>query len=271
MDSIFSYLSSLTITPTLQSDVESAWLFLKSSITFARDNFVPIRYIPATTLPKWFDAGLRHKLCQVRTLRCRVNKAPHASEYLIHKLQHMESQLQLDIVSAKKRFLSRISSQYFSQPKILHSYLSSLKNSPTIPQSVHLSCQSASDPQSRTTLFNNYFNSVFTKSDFLLPPLKDLPSPSSQLHHISISSTDVLNSLNTLKLNKAPGVDDLSPSIIKLCFFYQSPASSQTVSCTTRFPRNGKLTRSVLFQKVGTPLLSATTDPSPSYVSYLKC
>ena len=183
----------------------------------------------------------------------------------------MESQLQLDIVSAKKRFLSRISSQYFSQPKILHSYLSSLKNSPTIPQSVHLSCQSASDPQSRTTLFNNYFNSVFTKSDFLLPPLKDLPSPSSQLHHISISSTDVLNSLNTLKLNKAPGVDDLSPSIIKLCFFYQSPASSQTVSCTTRFPRNGKLTRSVLFQKVGTPLLSATTDPSPSYVSYLKC
>uniref|UniRef100_A0A1X7VG48 Uncharacterized protein n=1 Tax=Amphimedon queenslandica TaxID=400682 RepID=A0A1X7VG48_AMPQE len=110
-------------------------------------HLLEISYIPATTLPKWFDAELRHKLQQVCTLRRSVNKASHASEYLIHKLQHMESQLQLDIVFARKCFLSRISSQYFSEPKIAllsHNQYTCAIHLPLIPNPESLSLTTVS-------------------------------------------------------------------------------------------------------------------------------
>ena len=217
VEGIDSYFSTLIVPSLLQSDVEAAWNFVKSSIFAARDLFVPRVFVPASSLPRWFDAELRHELHQVRSLRRRVFKASSPTDYLLYKLHNMESQLQLHISLARERYLLHISSQFFLQPKFLFSHLRSLTKSSTIPLTVSMGSCSASDPIGKATLFISYFNSIFTVSDFVLPPLQSLPSPSSQLHHISISSSDVLDALAALQHNKAPGVDDLSPSLIKLC------------------------------------------------------
>ena len=217
VEGIDSYFSTLIVPSLLQSDVEAVWNFVKSSIFAARDLFVPRVFVPASSLPRWFDAELRHELHQVRSLRRRVFKASSPTDYLLYKLHNMESQLQLHISLARERYLLHISSQFFLQPKFLFSHLRSLTKSSTIPLTVSMGSCSASDPIGKATLFISYFNSIFTVSDFVLPPLQSLPSPSSQLHHISISSSDVLDALAALQHNKAPGVDDLSPSLIELC------------------------------------------------------
>ena len=154
---------------------------------------------------------------QVHSLRRRVFKASSPTDYLLYKLHNMESQLQLHISLARECYLLHISSQFFLQPKSLFSHLRSLTKSSTIPLTVSMGSCSASDPIGKATFFISYFNSIFTVSDFVLPPLQSLPSPSSQLHHISISLFDVLDALAALQHNKAPCVDDLSPSLIKLC------------------------------------------------------
>ena len=183
VDGIDSYFSTLIVPLLLQSDVEAAWTFVKSSILAARDLFVPRVFVPASSLPQWFDAELRHELHQFRSLRRRVFKASSPTDYLLPSFIIWNPSFSFILAGHGERYLLHISSQFFLQPKSLFSHLRSLTKFSTILQTVSMGSCSASDPIGKATLFNSYFNSIFTVSDFVLPPLQSLPSPSSQLHH----------------------------------------------------------------------------------------
>ena len=64
---------------------------------------------------------------------------------------------------------------------------------------------------------NKFFNSTFSNSCFKLPPISELPTPSSQLHEISFDSFEVYEVLCKLDTTKAMGIDDLHPHLLKLC------------------------------------------------------
>uniref|UniRef100_A0A1X7TY12 Uncharacterized protein n=1 Tax=Amphimedon queenslandica TaxID=400682 RepID=A0A1X7TY12_AMPQE len=63
------------------------------------------------------------------------------------------------------------------------------------------------DACSKVYLFNLYFNSVFTSTDFLLPPMDQLPTPSNELSSIDTSCKDVYLALMSLNLSKPFGCD----------------------------------------------------------------
>ena len=69
----------------------------------------------------------------------------------------------------------------------------------------------------RVRLFNKYFHSVFTSSSYVLPSLDDLSTPETSLSNVDISISDVFQALCTLDINKAPGIDSVSPMILKYC------------------------------------------------------
>ena len=58
-------------------------------------------------------------------------------------------------------------------------------------------------PFDKAELFNQYFNSVFSTSDFVLPPIHELLTPQSQLSNIQIDSSDVFNARHSLDPSKA--------------------------------------------------------------------
>ena len=81
---------------------------------------------------------------------------------------------------------------------------------------------SASDTHSKVDLFNSFFNSVFSCSDFILPPMSQLPTPSNHLSSIdvssiNVSSEDVYTALSSLDPTKAFGCDQISPRLLTLC------------------------------------------------------
>ena len=53
--------------------------------------------------------------------------------------------------------------------------------------------------------------------NFILPPPDQRPTPSNQLSHIAIDPSDVFKALASLNCTKAPGIDDISPLILKHC------------------------------------------------------
>ena len=68
----------------------------------------------------------------------------------------------------------------------------------------------------KANLFNEYFFSVFLKDSnlkFTCPPNSNTQS----LHDIEISTTEVFEILSTLDVNKAPGIDGISPAVLKYC------------------------------------------------------
>ena len=69
----------------------------------------------------------------------------------------------------------------------------------------------------KASLFNQYFQSVYTTSSFILPPLNDLPCPSTVLNNILVSEVEVYDTLVSLNPNKAMGVDCIGPKVLKTC------------------------------------------------------
>ena len=66
-------------------------------------------------------------------------------------------------------------------------------------------------------IFNEYFHSTFTSSDFILPPTSQLPTPLVQLNNIQIDRSDIYEALSNLDKTKAVGCDLIHPSILKTC------------------------------------------------------
>uniref|UniRef100_A0A1X7TJA3 Uncharacterized protein n=1 Tax=Amphimedon queenslandica TaxID=400682 RepID=A0A1X7TJA3_AMPQE len=192
-DGLSSYLYSLDHTATfLPCDVDSAWSSFKHCVSSARELFVPLATIPSSSLPKWFDSELRHELNRVQSSRRQFLQKGSPSDFQLQKLLSLDFQLAAHILTAKENYINTICSQFFTQPRLLYSHLSDLRKSSSIPDKVFLGSAAAFLPLEKAELFNSYFNSIFTHSDFKLPPLKDLPSPSTQLNHISISTSDVM-------------------------------------------------------------------------------
>ena len=96
----------------------------------------------------------------------------------------------------------------------------------------HLRDLSKKSPQTRTIIhngsiitdtgqiaeiFNKYFNSTFTRSDYTLPPWDKMPSPTYQLSSISIEESEVYETLTSLDTTKSPGHDNINASTLKCC------------------------------------------------------
>ena len=66
-------------------------------------------------------------------------------------------------------------------------------------------------------MFNTYFHSVMTRSDFALPSPCDLPVSDFSLVNITILDSEVYDALISLDETKAMGIDGIPPIILKHC------------------------------------------------------
>ena len=96
-------------------------------------------------------------------------------------------------------------SSYHSAPNKLFSHGCSLSKPVSANYPIILNSEPVPDAQQKAELFNCYFNSVFTSSDFVLPPPNQHPTPNNQLNHITIDPSDVHQALLALNTTKAHG------------------------------------------------------------------
>ena len=184
--SIEEYLLNSSIvgsTPHIK-DVNTVWPLIKREILNACYKFTPTAKIPTNPSPKWFDSRIRHQINRIRTLR---------------------------------RHTTKILSAFHEQPRKLFSYFKDLSKSKFIPKFIIHNDVPIYDPGKIANLFNTFFNSTFTSSNYILPAFDALPSPSNQLLHIDISSLDVYKALSDLDPTKAFGCDNVHPRVLKHC------------------------------------------------------
>ena len=106
-----------------------------------------------------------------------------------------------------------------SNPHKIFAHLKYLSNDHILPPVIYLDGKPLSSALEKADAFNKYFNSIFTVSDFSLPPVQELPTPTNQLSSISIEPSDVYQALSNLKfkLKKSPGCDNICPQLLLLC------------------------------------------------------
>ena len=204
---------SLQHTPTEINNVQATWQFMKRSIIAPFILHIPTVSLTAKPFPKWFTPAIRHKINCTRTLHRSLSCNP--SSFKLTKLAQLEQDLDHLILTCRQSYeLDLIKSHH---RKKLYRHLKSLSysNSP-IPIIIHNS-QVIHNPAEKATTFNNYFNSIFSRSSFTLPPIDQLPTPTNQLHTIPLDNSETLQILSNLDPFKSPGCDDLSPKVLKEC------------------------------------------------------
>ena len=216
LEGLYSFFEDYDFSPLFATpDINCLWSQLKVSLTEARNTFVPSSYVRARTYPPWFTPEIHHQINCIRTAQQRLRHCP--SDSLRSCLSHLESSLVSLISVARSAYELSLLDSFPSNPRPLYHFLRHLSGKSSIPHYVVFNSASTSDPHSRVDLFNSFFNSVFTDSDFHLPPMSCMPTPSSQLSSIDITTDDVYDQLSTLVTSKAYGCDSISPHLLKLC------------------------------------------------------
>ena len=119
------------------------------------------------------------------------------------------------IISSKAAYEISLTHSFSSNPKKLYNRLSYLPKSKYIPKFIKHESALVYDPLTKAKFFYHMFNSTFTRSNFDLPTVAELPSPMQQLSCININTSDVYEALAILNHAKATKFDDMSPKILK--------------------------------------------------------
>jgi len=178
-------------------------------------------YIPKVKLrschhPKWFNSHIRHQIKCIRTLRRKTRH--HFTTSNLHRLINAEDSLQHSLFTAKSNYELNLINSYArsKDPNVFH-YLKNLAKSDSVPPALQSDSTVLESDIDKANAFNEYFYSVFTQSSFTLPDVSELPSVPDSLSNISFTLDDIYQALLSLQPNKASGLDNIGPRIIKNC------------------------------------------------------
>ena len=149
------------------------------------------------------------------------------------------------------------SSLLFSQPpRKLYDYLKQIYCSKFKPHFNLHNDVTIHDPTQIAEIFNHYFNSTFTTTQFTLTQVSKLPAPLFQLSSIEISRSDVFEVQISLDKTKAVGCDSIHLLILKPCaisliepFFHILFLHNMYAFTLAQSHKNGNSIRSVLYLK----------------------
>ena len=124
------------------------------------------------------------------------------------------------MINEKANYEAKLIHSYsYSKSYKIFCYISTLKGHAGLPAEMCYGEQRVTDDLEKANLFNEYFFSVFLKDSnlkFTCPPT-GCNNNTQSLRDIEISTTEVFEILSTLDVNKAPGIDGISPAVLKYC------------------------------------------------------
>ena len=236
----------------LLKEVNSLWFSFKSVFFKGCSIFIPtIKKRPKST-PPWFNSNIRHHIKCIKTLKRSLAKT--STQTKMFRLSCMESDLQALIQSSKLEYEQHLINTFHSNSKKLFNHLKSMSTQKSCIGTIIHNSSPVTDPTHKAELFNNYFNSTFTKSTFVLPPTNQLPTPSSQLSSIEITCSDVFDAFCSLNTAKSPGCDNISPKVlVRCCTSLLDPISHLFSLClhSSSIPKEWKVHKIIPIPKKG--------------------
>ncbi|XP_066270906.1 uncharacterized protein [Branchiostoma lanceolatum] len=144
-------------------DVDPAWQSWHSTVSTAVDKFVPCRQLKDSTVPPWIDSDVR-QLQNRKSTAWRKAKRTNSSSHWA-KFRKLRNKLKNLLSKKYNTYLSSPSSTLKESPKQFWAFVRAKSKSKTLPPVVQLDSTIAQSPMEKSSLFNDYFYSTFTKPD----------------------------------------------------------------------------------------------------------
>ena len=196
-------------------NVEAVWLYIEDVINTAMRLYIPYTKVCSHQHPPWFTPDIRHHIKRLRTLRRKFRL--HPSDEMAAKVKSLEILLQEKIRLAKNSYETSLINDFaLANSNKIYSYIRNITKSRSIPSTVHFDSLTANFDSEKASLFNQYFYSVFITTSSS-PSIDDLPGLSNTINSVEFTEMEVYEVLSSLDPNKASGIDDIPPRILRLC------------------------------------------------------
>jgi len=198
------------------SNVEEIWYLLRSHIISAMDLFIPKVTLRVRQFPIWFTPQLRHSRKCLCTLQRKFNKNPSSNN--LQRLSDALQSFHAASTAAKSMYEQSLIHNFTIEKdyKLFH-YIKKFSKSHVLPPQLHNGSVTADSDINKAEMFNQYFYSVYTQSNSPLPNSANLQAPVNSLASISFTTEEVFDALTKLNVNKAGGIDNIPPIVLKNC------------------------------------------------------
>ena len=216
-DGMYSYLNTVNWDALMAADdVNTCWNNFEEKLKEARDKFVPSYRICTNrkkARPMWMNSDLQKAVKTKKEEYSRFRKSGKPEDYTKYKLARNKTKCELR--RSIRQYERCLAKEAKKNPKAFYKYVNSKTKSRTgIPSLVDGDTVAESNLE-KAEILNKYFSTVFTKETTgVQPSFSDRPF-TEQLTDISFDENSIEKKLNSLKVNKTPGPDQLHPRLLK--------------------------------------------------------
>ena len=128
-------------------------LLLKSNLIRSRKNY-----------PKWYNSKIRHHINRIRYFRKQSKLYPTAPN--INRLEKEESFLLHLMSSTNSNYEAVLVDEFaYNNNSKIYKYINSIFQRESLPATMYFGSQTATCVQDKVALFNQFFKSVYSKSE----------------------------------------------------------------------------------------------------------
>ena len=214
------YILNFDFSPCLNcNDIEIVWNQIRTIIHNAISLFAPkLKLRSRKNYPKWYNSKLRHHINRVRYFRRQSELYPTSTN--TNRLEKEESFLLQLMSSTKSNYETVLVDEFaYNNNSKIYKYINSILQCKSLPATMYLSSQTATCDQDKVTLFNQFFESVYSKSDHNVSQSLLNCENLNFLNEIQITGQDVFTALSNLNPCKASGIDSIGPKVLKSCSY----------------------------------------------------
>jgi endonuclease/exonuclease/phosphatase family metal-dependent hydrolase len=198
-------------------DIEEKWKKFCSVIEIAVKKSVPIGKAQSKKYPRWMNKTAKAATNQKSKMWIKYRNSREYKDLVEYK--KVQNKAVKEYRKAKRNFERKLAKDIKVNPKSFYAYVrSKTKVRDAVGPLVNSAGIKESDHEEMCNILNDYFGTVFTEESIVgkLPEVikngKD--DNGSMLSNVDITKEDISKRLKNLKVNKAPGVDEIVPRIL---------------------------------------------------------
>ena len=191
-------------------------LFL-DTVFSAIDQYIPQIKLKRRSRPPWINKEIMKLVRKKKRLWKRLKSS--GSQDLFRRFKELRKKTKRLINHSYSQYLQSLSDKLQDNPKHFWSFHSMKSKTKRIPETVIYDNIHSTDLTSKVELFNDYFQSIYSKSSLDVNlTSSDVVNPY-LLFNVTTSISEVQGILGNLDISKSPGVDNLPARILKTCAY----------------------------------------------------
>ena len=192
--------------------VEESWNKLRGVIKNLSDQYIPLKKFRARNKPLWLNRNIMRVIRKKSKLWRTYKDSRDYSDYISYK--KVEREAKQEILRAKKDLEKNIAKDVKKNPKKFYAYIrSKARTRDRVGPLKGKEGEIKDRDEDMCNILNNYFCSVFTREEEVTSTSTD-SYKGGYLDNCLIVEDNVRRKIDNLKEGKAPGPDEISPTLL---------------------------------------------------------